>query len=50
MRHYVNADLRLVDLNPSELQLKTIGHMGYFRRGSEVLWDRVFDDIESLKD
>jgi hypothetical protein len=24
--------------------------MGYFRRGSEVLWDRVFDDIESLKD
>jgi predicted alpha/beta hydrolase len=48
MKHYINSDLRLIDLNPAELQLKSIGHMGYFRRGSEALWDRVFDDIERL--
>ena len=49
MKHYINSDLKLIDLNPAELQLKSIGHMGYFRRGSEALWDRVFDDIEGLK-
>jgi predicted alpha/beta hydrolase len=49
MKHYINSDLKLIDLNPAELQLKSIGHMGYFRRGSEALWDRVLDDIEGLK-
>jgi len=48
MSHYVNADLKLIDIDPREFNLRAIGHMGYFRRGSEELWSRVFEDLEKL--
>ena len=48
MNHYVNADLKLIDIDPREFNLRAIGHMGYFRRGSEELWSRVFEDLEKL--
>jgi len=48
MNHYVNADLKLIDIDPGEFNLRAIGHMGYFRRGSEELWNRVFEDLEKL--
>jgi predicted alpha/beta hydrolase len=38
---YRNASISPVDLNPRELGLKSLGHMGYFRRGSEPLWAAV---------
>jgi predicted alpha/beta hydrolase len=48
MNHYVNADLKLIDIDPDEFNLRAIGHMGYFRRGSEELWNLVFEDLEKL--
>jgi predicted alpha/beta hydrolase len=44
-RHYVNADLTTRDLRPADIGQKSIGHMGYFRQGSEPLWDAVLDDL-----
>jgi len=44
----VNADLKLIDIDPGEFNLRAIGHMGYFRRGSEELWNLVFEDLEKL--
>lgn len=43
--HYVNSDLTTQDLRPSDIGRSSIGHMGYFRRGSESLWARVLDDV-----
>jgi predicted alpha/beta hydrolase len=40
---YRNAAVTPVDLEPYELGLKTLGHMGYFRQGAEPLWDKVLD-------
>ena len=48
MNHYVNSDLKLIDLDPDEFNLRAIGHMGYFRRGSDELWNLVFEDLEKL--
>lgn len=48
MNHYLNADLNLIDIDPLEFNLRAIGHMGYFQRGSEELWSRVFEDLEKL--
>jgi len=44
-RHYVNADLTTRDLRPADIGQKSIGHMGYFRKGSESLWDSLLDDL-----
>ncbi|MFM8239754.1 MAG: hypothetical protein ACKOAW_05500 [Actinomycetota bacterium] len=33
------------DLRPAELGQSSIGHMGYFRRGSEPLWDELLDEL-----
>ena len=43
--HYTNADLTVRDLRPAELGQSSIGHMGYFRRGSEPLWDELLDAL-----
>jgi predicted alpha/beta hydrolase len=40
---YCNTSVNAVDLNPQEFNLKSIGHMGYFRKGCEPLWDRVLN-------
>lgn len=48
-RHYVNADLTVRDLQPAELGQSSIGHMGYFRRGSEPLWDELLDELTLLQ-
>ena len=44
-RHYVNADVTTRDLRPSDIGQVAIGHMGYFRQGSEQLWDQVLDGL-----
>lgn len=44
-RHYVNADVTLRDLRPADIGRSSIGHMGYFRQGSESLWDSLLDDL-----
>ena len=47
--HYTNADLTVRDLRPAELGQSSIGHMGYFRRGSEPLWDELLDELTLLQ-
>lgn len=42
MRGYCNAPLRSVDLDP-RLAGGAIGHMGYFRKAAQPLWDDVLD-------
>ncbi len=41
MAGYRNAALQSVDLVPRSLGLESIGHMGYFRRNAQPLWDDV---------
>jgi predicted alpha/beta hydrolase len=45
-RHYVNADVTMRDLRPADIGQRTIGHLGYFRQGSESLWDSLLDDLD----
>jgi predicted alpha/beta hydrolase len=39
MAHYRNAPVESVTLDPRALGLRTIGHMGYFRPQTTVLWE-----------
>ncbi len=48
MQGYVNADWRGIDLVPGEIGLRTIGHMGYFRKEAFPLWEQMLDWFESL--
>lgn len=41
MAGYRNAQLQQVDLDPRQLGIGPIGHMGYFRRKAQPLWDDV---------
>lgn len=50
VRAYVNADLQVRDINPDELDSKSIGHMGYFRQSAEKLWADVFSWFSQHKD
>ena len=45
--HYINSRRRIRDLRPNEIGRSSIGHMGYFRRGSERLWGDILDDISA---
>lgn len=53
MQHYRHAPLHSINLKPQRYGLKQIGHMGYFRQGSEKIWDDVlnqFNELHQLKD
>lgn len=41
MAGYRNADWQGVDIDPRARGLGAIGHMGYFRRAAQPLWDEV---------
>ncbi|MGE4071614.1 MAG: alpha/beta fold hydrolase [Lysobacterales bacterium] len=41
MSGYRNAPVQRIDLDPRQHGLKGIGHMGYFRREAQPLWDEV---------
>lgn len=41
MAGYRNAPMQRVDLDPRALGIGPIGHMGYFRRKAQPLWDQV---------
>lgn len=43
--HYVNSPVTKRELHPGEIGQSSIGHMGYFRRGSEPLWNTTLDDL-----
>lgn len=47
MTGYVNADITCLDI-PTTKSLPQIGHMGYFRSDSKVLWDDVIIWIQTF--
>lgn len=43
MAGYRHAPMQVRDLDPKQLGLGSIGHMGYFRRTAKPLWDELLD-------
>lgn len=48
MQHYDNADMHFLNISAKEYDLKEIGHMGYFRKGSEKIWGDVLKTLNTL--
>ncbi len=46
MDHYTGAPLEYRDVEPADFGLKSIGHFGYFKRGSERLWQDTLNWIQ----
>jgi predicted alpha/beta hydrolase len=40
---YANAPVTTIDLHPTQIGLRRLGHMGYFRPNARPLWDDVLD-------
>lgn len=52
MQHYRQAPMQFINISASDYSLKEIGHMGYFRKGSEKIWDEIlqaFHDFIATK-
>lgn len=48
MQHYRQAPVTYISLQPQDVSMKTIGHMGYFKKGAEQIWSKIrttFDDL-----
>lgn len=48
MQHYQNAEMHYIDIDANSFGLKQIGHMGYFRQGSEAIWDQILHTFDQL--
>lgn len=48
MQHYRQAPMHFINISADEFGLKHIGHMGYFRKGSEPIWDKMLNTFEDL--
>ncbi|MDT8408709.1 MAG: alpha/beta fold hydrolase [Wenzhouxiangellaceae bacterium] len=46
MRHYENAPVQAVDLEPADIDLESIGHIDYFRPRARPLWQPMLDWLE----
>lgn len=50
MAGYKNAALKTLDIDPSQLGLRKMGHMGYFKTSAVPLWRRTLEWFEQGKD
>ena len=48
MQHYSNAPMQFINISASDYGLKEIGHMGYFRKGSEKIWDEILHSFHDF--
>ncbi|ATZ62699.1 alpha/beta fold hydrolase [Acinetobacter bereziniae] len=48
MQHYKNAPMHFINISAEDFGLQQIGHMGYFRKGLEQIWDKMLATFESL--
>jgi predicted alpha/beta hydrolase len=48
MQHYRSAALQYIDLEPGQYGLATIGHMGYFRRSAQHIWQEMLDQFSKM--
>uniref|UniRef100_A0A486XJT6 Hydrolases of the alpha/beta superfamily n=1 Tax=Rheinheimera sp. BAL341 TaxID=1708203 RepID=A0A486XJT6_9GAMM len=49
IKHYQFSDSVTEDINPKNLGLNRIGHMGYFRRQSQVIWPDIVSYFERYR-
>ncbi|WP_374663259.1 alpha/beta fold hydrolase [Acinetobacter sp.] len=49
MQHYSNAPMQFIDMRASDYGMQAIGHMGYFRKGAEKIWDQALQQFKSLQ-
>jgi predicted alpha/beta hydrolase len=40
---YSNAQLKTVDIQPADVGLREIDHMGYFKKNSQLIWQGIVD-------
>lgn len=50
MHGYSQAKLTAIDLHAADYGLASIGHMGYFLKGSQALWKPIFDTFNDILD
>lgn len=43
LKHYEGSLLEIEDIEPNTFQLKNIGHLGYFRAQSRILWPDILN-------
>lgn len=48
MQYYRQAPMQFINISASDYGLKEIGHMGYFRKGSEKIWDEILHSFHNL--
>ncbi|SDY31147.1 alpha/beta hydrolase family protein [Acinetobacter kyonggiensis] len=48
MQHYSNAPMQFINISASDYGLKEIRHMGYFRKGSEKIWDEILHSFHDF--
>ena len=48
MQHYRQAQVSYVSLQPQDVAMKTIGHMGYFKKDAEQIWNKIRTTFDSF--
>ena len=48
MQHYHQAKMHFINISAADYGLKQIGHMGYFRKGSEKIWQEMLNTFENM--
>lgn len=48
MQHYSHSAMQFLDIQASDYGLKEIGHMGYFRKGAEKIWDDLLQTFDQI--
>ena len=48
MQHYRQAPMQFINISASDYGLKEIGHMGYFRKGAEKIWDEILQAFHNF--
>lgn len=48
MQHYTHAPIQYIDITAKQYGLKKIGHMGYFRKGSEQIWQSIIQTFHDM--
>ena len=49
MQHYRQAPMHYIDISAKDYELKAIGHMGYFRKGAEQIWQDMLDLFDQMR-
>lgn len=49
MQHYTSAPMTFIDMRAQDYSMKAIGHMGYFRKGAEKIWDQALQQFKTLQ-